>query len=321
MRHSNTGEEESVLGPLGIELSTDFCVTEDDLIRNGQGVFGFLVSLAPVTRRVMEALPDLAIVIKYGVGIDNIDVEAASELGKIVAHVPDYATEEVALHALALATGGMRMINAVSNAVRDGNWIDDPSPYRVPRGSELDLGLIGFGRIARRFAMYMKPVVKRVFVYDPFLEGYELEGSDVTRVTDPAELFARCGVVSIHAPLTPQTRNMVNHETLSHANDCILVNTARAGLIDRHAILPALEAGHLRHFATDVFWDEPADFSDPLTAAIIHHPGAVVTPHIAWYSKASEQQLRRDAAMEMARAIRGEQLLNVVTRRSGKGVL
>ncbi len=321
MRHADSVEEASVLGPLGIELSTDFSVTEDDLIRNGQGTFGFLVSHAPVTRRVMEALPDLAIVIKYGVGIDNIDVEAARELGKTVAHVPDYATEEVALHALALATGGMRIINAVSNAVRDGNWIEDPSPYRVPRGSELDLGLIGFGRIARRFAMYMKPVVRRIFVCDPFLEGPALQGYDVARVVGPADLFARCGVVSIHAPLTPQTRNMVNQETLSHANDCILVNTARAGLIDRHAILPALESGRLRHFATDVFWDEPADFSDPLTAAIIDHPGVVVTPHIAWYSQASEQQLRRDAAMEMARAIRGERLLNSVTGAIKRGAL
>jgi len=314
MRHASSVEEEKVLVPAGIEVDKTFSETEDDHIRNGKGAVGFLVSYAKITRRVMEALPELKIMVKYGIGVDNMDCAAATDLGKFVVNVPDYCTEEVALHALALILDGLRQIPYFSGVVKSGGWETDPEPLIVYRPSMLALGLVGFGRIARLLAKYMEPMVREILYFDPFLPEGPAPSPKYRRVKDPAELFASCTILSLHAPLGEGTRGMVGEKLLSLARNAILVNTSRGGLVEKGAVLAAMERGNVGFFGSDVFWQEPPDRNDPETKAILGHPRAHLTPHVAWCSAESAKQVRRCAAEEVLRVARGELPRNVVNK-------
>ncbi len=188
MHHKSDIEEQSVYRDTDIQLNTAMCLTEDDLIKNGVGYQGFLVSYAPVTRKVMEALPDLEVMVKYGIGVDNIDVKAATDLGKIVANVPDAASEEVALQALTLLLNGLRSTNFLARSVRKNQWIKDPEPLIPYRVSEISLGLIGYGRIPHFLARFAKPLFSSIYVYDPYCRSEEIESSGLTAVNDLKEL-------------------------------------------------------------------------------------------------------------------------------------
>lgn len=312
MRHSDAGVERSILAEAGIDLVTGYCTTESEVIAAGEGAMAFLVSLAPITRRVLSALPDLKLVVKYGVGVDNIDVAAATELGKLVANVPDYATEEVAVHAASLTLAGVRMTHVFADAMRKGDWIDDPGRYRIPRLSGLSLGLIGFGRIARKYLGFMKPMIADYLFYDPVFPDSADGGTAARRVGSVGELFERCDIVSVHAPLSEATRGLVDREALGRGKNRILINTARGELVDRDAVVDALDNGALRFFGTDVWWGEPPDFSQVTNARLLAHERVLATPHMGWCSDSSEVQVRRDAAAEVVRFVRGEQLSHLV---------
>ncbi len=306
MRHATLAEERKVLEPLGVSLDSTFCAGEEELIANGRGAVGFLVSYAPVTRRVLESLPELRIVVKYGIGVDNIDVEAARELGKVVANVPEYSTEEVALHALTLALCGLRMIFPFARAVKEGMWHQDPSGEGLRRPSALTVGVVGLGRIGRRFARYAEPIASNICWYDPYLQGE----APYRRLDTVEELVERSQVVSVHAPLNERTRSLLGRRALAGANGLVLVNTSRGGVVDRDALEGALEAGRVVFFGADVFWSEPPDYDDPRTVAFLRRRNVLITPHMAWCSLEADGEVRRKAAEEVARVIRGQQPLH-----------
>jgi len=311
MRHSSAGEERKVFEPFGIEIDTTFCRTEEDLIRNGRGAAGFLVSYAQVTRRVMESLPDLKVIVKYGVGVDNIDIPAAHELGRHVANVPDYCVEEVALQAMTLSLSGLRMSHAFGAQVRTGNWVEDLTAAFLHRISGSTLGLIGYGRIARRLELYMRPMVARVLAYDPFQARPDADRALNAELVDSIDgLFEECGVISIHAPLTSQTRGMVGARALAHSRGAILINTSRAAIVNKEDLASALDAGRISFYGADTFWQEPADYADPWTSGFLSRKNVLVTPHMGWYSVESEAELRRKAAQEVLRVIQGERPLH-----------
>jgi len=312
MRHSSIAEEKAVLESAGVTIDTTFSETEEDLIKNGQGAIGFLVSFAQVTRKVMEALPDLKVIVKYGIGVDNIDVKAATELGKYVANVSDFCTEEVALHALSLVSSGLRMIHFFGGEVKKKHWSEDVTSEAIERPSLLNLGLVGFGKIARKFASYMENIVPKIYYFDPYISEFDAGKEQYKRIEDLTELFERCHIISLHPPLTNETRGLVNQEILSHAKDIILVNTSRGGVIEKHGLAYALEAGNVKFFGADVYWEEPPDFDDPWNIAFLNRKNVYVTPHIAAYSRTSEKEVRRKAAEEVLRVIQGKKPLNLV---------
>ena len=311
MRHARATEEEKVFRDSGLKLDTTFSKNEDELIEHGKGAFGFLVSYANVTRRVMESLPELKVIVKYGIGVDTIDLQAATDLGKYVVNLPDYCTEEVALQALGFILNGIRMIPLFSDKVKSGQWQADPEPVIRYRLSQESLGFVGFGRIARLLASYMKGMVREVLFFDPYLPegeaGYE-------RVRDLGLLFERSRIVSVHAPLTEASRGLVNKEVIARANDAILVNTSRGGLIDPEAVAWGLDTGKLSFFGSDVGWKEPLDFEDPTTRRLLADSRVQVTPHVGWCSAESARSARRLAAEEVLRVYRGGLPLNVVNR-------
>jgi D-3-phosphoglycerate dehydrogenase / 2-oxoglutarate reductase len=291
--YSSLDIEAEILAAAGYELVTASCNTPEDVIEAGAGVDAMLVQYAPITAAVFQALPQLRLVSRYGVGVDVVDTEAARAHGVWVCNVPDYGTTEVALHAVAMLLALLRNLAGHDREVRAGRW-DYHLGGELRRPSSLTLGVVGLGRIGRMTADRAAPWFSAVVGYDPYLpDSAWPEGFD--RVDLP-ELFARSSAVTLHLPLTPATRGLVGFDLLKRMPaGSYLVNTARGGLVDLDALLDALESGRLAGVALDVLPQEPPQQDHPL----LTHPRSLITPHVAWYSAEAEIELRRKAAQNI----------------------
>jgi D-3-phosphoglycerate dehydrogenase / 2-oxoglutarate reductase len=282
--------ETAVLAAAGHELVPAQCRTPADVIAAGRDVDALLVQYAPVTAEVLAALPRLRLVSRYGVGVDVVDLDAARDRGVWVCNVPDYGTAEVAMHAVAMLLALLRNLVGHDREVRAGRW-DHRLGGRLPRSGGLTLGMVGLGRIGRTTMERAAPWFGECVGYDPHLPA-DAWPAGAQRV-ELEELFTRSNAVSLHLPLSPETRGLVDADLLARMPaGSYLVNTARGGLVDVDAVLEALESGRLAGVALDVLPEEPPPASHPL----LGHPRALVTPHVAWYSEDSEAELRRKAA-------------------------
>jgi D-3-phosphoglycerate dehydrogenase len=253
---------------------------------------------AEVTAPAIEACPDLEIVQRIGVGLDNIDRVAAAARGAIVTNVPDYCVEEVSDHAVGMLLAWARGIVTFDREVKGGKW--DAAGAKLQRVRDLTVGIAGFGRIGRRTAAKMQPFGSRVLVYDKYPPGGGFPES-VTGV-DSDTLLSRSDVVILHLPLTPETRNFIDAKSLQRMKSgSLLINVSRGGLVDNDALLQALEKGPLGAVALDVVEGEP---NPP--RALIGHPKVIATPHIAFASTASVLELRRRSAEEVVRVLTGQ---------------
>lgn len=293
--------ERSVLEPAGYRVAHAACRTEDDVIAAARkaGATGLLVQYAPITSRVLAALPDVRALVRYGVGMDNVDVDAAAELGVAALNVPDYGRSEVADHAMALVLGLLRGVPTWSAATARGEW---PVRGELPEPLELSactLGLLGFGGIARLVALRAAAFGMRVIAQDPFVSDAEIRAAGA-RPRQADDLWRQSTVVSLHLPLSAATRGVVDATALGLVRPgTYLVNTARAGLVDRAALEDALRDGRVAGVGLDVWWDEPARPDDPL----IRHPAVLLTPHIAWLSPGSVRRLRTSVATRLLAAL------------------
>lgn len=251
-----------------------------------------LVELAPVTRRVLQHASSCRAVVRYGTGMDNIDLAAAAELGIRARGVPGYAADSVADHTIALLMALVRRIPEATDVVGRGSWRGDaglPRPVGL-RGSVL--GLVGFGAIAQAVATRAKSFGMTVIASDPYVPLPHAEGLGVELVTF-TEIFRRSDVVSLHLPLNDATRRIVNSETLSlMKTGSILLNTSRGELVDTEALLAALDADHVSRAGLDVTTAEPPEADCPLR----RHSQVLLTPHIGYWSDQSEQVLRESVA-------------------------
>jgi D-3-phosphoglycerate dehydrogenase / 2-oxoglutarate reductase len=282
-----------VLAAAGHELVVASCRTAEDVIEAGAGVAAMLVQYAPITAAVFEALPQLGLVSRYGVGVDAVDTEAAHERGVWVCNVPDYGTTEVALHAVAMLLALLRNLAGHDREVRAGHW-DYHLGGELRRPSSLTLGVVGLGRIGRMTAERAAPWFGAVFGYDPYLP--DSAWPDGFERADLPEVFTRSSAVSLHLPLTEETHELVGFDLLERMPPgSYLVNTSRGGLVDLDALLDALESGRLAGVALDVLPQEPPPSDHPL----LTHPRALITPHVAWYSAEAEVELRRKAAQNI----------------------
>ena len=258
-----------------------------------------LVRESPVPRAALEGMERGLAVIRYGIGVDNIDLEAARERRIRVANVPDYGTDEVSSQAVALALALNRHLLLHDAKVRAGSWSTGVlRPMHRLRGAVL--GLVGYGRIARMTHDKLAGFgFGRVLVHDPQATG-------LPAGVEPASLDEVCrqaDVLSLHAPLNAQTRRMIDARRLALMKPgAILVNTARGGLVDLDALHAALAEGRLAGAGLDVFDPEPPDPAHPLFAL----DNVVVTNHIGWYSEESMRDLQRLATEEAVRVLRGE---------------
>jgi D-3-phosphoglycerate dehydrogenase len=249
----------------------------------------------------LEQMERCRIVVRLGVGVDNIDVEAATRKGVIIANVPDYCAEEVASHAAALLLAGMRKIVTYDRSVRSGEW-EWSRGVPIERLSEQMVGVLGFGRIGREFAARVRPFGCRLLVTDPWVGDAQITAFGAEPVSKE-ELFRTADAVSIHLPLSDATEGLVGRELLrSMKPTALLVNTSRGPIVDEHALVDALQKGRIAAAALDVLVDEPPLEDHPVRRL----ENVILTPHVAWYSEASLPELVTKAAEEVMRVLAGE---------------
>lgn len=293
-------QEESLLAEVDASFEVRPCRRDEDAaVAAVRGADVVLVRESPVTRRVIEAMERGRAVIRYGIGVDNIDQQAARERRMYVANVPDYGTDEVSSQAVALALAVVRRIRLHDGEVRAGRWstgVLQPM-YRL-RGRTL--GLVGYGRIARMTHEKLAGFgFGRVLVNDPQPDALPpgVESASVEEICREADL------ISLHAPLTPETKHLIDARRIALMRPtAIVVNTARGGLVDLDALHEALAARRILGAGLDVFEHEPPDPRHPLFAL----DNVVVTNHIGWYSEEAMRELQLKTAQEAVRVLRGE---------------
>jgi len=290
--------EETVDGPVDVEVA-DLDSTEQ-LIEAAEGAAALVTDIdTPVTAEAIEAL-DLQVIVRSAVGIDNIDVAAAAANDVTVTRVPDYCTDEVATHSVALFLDCLRSLKPYDDAVASGGWSwQDGRPIRRLRGATI--GLLSFGPIARLAADRLAGFGADLVAYDPFVDAETMAERDVEEVSFE-ELFDRSDHVAVYAPLTEATRGIVDADALSRLDsDSVLVNVGRGPVVDADALLDALETDAIKAAGLDVLEEEP-----PVNDPLVDRPDTVVTPHAAWYSEDAYGELNRRGADDVAAVLNGE---------------
>lgn len=300
-------QEQAVADANGVELVRANCRTEDDVLEAAADVDGLIVQYAPITERVLRNLPRLKAVSRYGVGVDTVDVQAATECGVVVSNVPDYGVEDVSDHAIALALTLARGIPDLDRGVRSGqNLLDTVKPLR--RFSSQTFGVIGLGLIGAATAAKAKALGFRALGYDP-LHTPGTTTKEGIQVVTLEELLAEADVVSLHVPLNKHTHHLINARTLGQFKaGATIVNTCRGGVIDTAALVDALKNGKLQAAGLDVFEEEPL----PLNSALLDLDRVVLTPHTAWYTEESSDELKRRTAENVVDACLGRRPRNIV---------
>lgn len=298
--------EQAMARDLGAELVVRQCRTEDETREAVAGADAVLVNFAPITGRVLEVLAPSAVLVRYGIGYDNVDTDAARRHGIAVANVPDYGSDTVADHTVASLLGLLRRLPIYDHRIRTAGWCRpaDVGPLRA--FNEVTVGLIGTGRIGLAVARRLRAFGMRIIANDPYVDPGSV---DDVRLVGLDELLAGSDAISLHCPLVPQTRHLINAETLAAVGPgTVMVNTSRGGLIDLPALTEALSDGRLAAAAIDVHETEPLPADSPLRQL----DNVVLTPHAAFYSTASVAALQQLAADEVRRALTGHQLRNRV---------
>lgn len=290
--------EREIFAEAGIELVEAQCRSEDDVIRASEGCSALLVQYAPVADRVFTARPEIGLCSRIGAGYDTIDVASAKRHGVWVANSPDYGVGEVATHALGMMLAAIRGLARYDRDIRAGNW-HYTTAGPIPRASKLTVGVLGLGRIGKRFAHLARNTFARVIAHDPYLIDGDFPAY-VERVSLDA-LFSQADAISIHCLLSDETRNMVGERLLALMKPgSYLVNTARGAVIDIDALTAAVQADRLAGVGLDVLPREPVPAGHPL----LDDPRVLFTPHSAFYSVEAEVELRRKAAMNIVRWMR-----------------
>ena len=307
--HESMQIEKDVLAKAGLDFTHMAARTQDEVIEQCKGGNIILNQYGKFDERVFTALPEVKQIVRYGVGVDNVDLEAATRHGVQVCNVPDYGMHEVSDHALALMMALIRKVPATVTHTRNREW-DFRKMAPIRRISEMTIGVLGVGRIGGLFAKKVLPLCKQVVVCDLNKADLESKIPGVKQV-DLEELLAISDVLSVHCPLSDETRNLLNAEKLnSMKSGAIIINTARGGIIDEEALADLLEAGKLGGAALDCVAQEPID----KTSRLLDMENVFLTPHMAYYSEESSVELKRKVAEEAARFAKGEPVHYPVNR-------
>jgi D-3-phosphoglycerate dehydrogenase len=253
-----------------------------------------------VTAGVLDRLSGLQVVGRAGTGVDNIDIDAATERDVTVVNVPEYGIEEVATHTLTLYLGALRSIHVYDERVRRGGW-DWRHGRPISRLSGRTVGLLSFGNIAQQFRTLLSGFDVECVAYDPYVDADTMADHDVEKV-DYDGLLDRADDLSIHAPLTDTTRGLVDAEALARLpDDAVVVNTGRGPVVDQTALYHALVAETIGGAGLDVLAEEP-----PTDRRLLTLENVLVTPHAAFYSEAAYEALNRTVATDVRRVLSGE---------------
>ncbi len=301
--------EQRILEPLGVEFVAHQCKRVEELLAVVGDADAILTQFAPVNAQVIAAMKKARIIVRYGIGVDNVDLQAAKERGIPVCNVPDYCIDEVADHTLAFILGLTRQVVANCLHVRGGRWGLAYPLSQMKTLRDLVVGVVGFGRIGSEVVQRLMSFQGKVRVFDPVVKPEVIERSGAKTTGSLDDLLAQCDIITLHCPSTAQTRRMINADRLARMKPgSILVNLARGDLIETPALLNALQSGHLAGAALDVFDTEPLPAEHPLQQM----PNVIVSSHIASTSLKAARMLRETAAELVSKRLRGQPLPSIV---------
>jgi D-3-phosphoglycerate dehydrogenase len=302
----NLDPAREVLSGIGAELQLASASTPEAVMAVATDADAILVTYAKITGDMIRQLSRCRIVSRFGIGVDNVDIEAATAKGIVVTKVPDYCIDEVSDHTMALLLAAARKIPMANAHVHAGVW---KMPNYVPmfrlRGSVL--GLVGFGRIPQLVVPKAQAFGLKVVAYDPFAPAEVFSKLGVERV-EFKQLLAVADFVSLHSPLTPETKGLMNAEAFkAMKKTAYVVNTARGPVIDEAALAAALDAKEIAGAALDVMTQEP-----PGSSPLFGRENVIVTPHTSFYSEESLVELQTKAAQEVVNVLSGKAPRNPV---------
>jgi D-3-phosphoglycerate dehydrogenase len=302
----NLDRASAVLSTIGAELRLAEEPKPEAIMRVAKDADALLATYAKITAEMIRQMTRCRIISRFGIGVDNVDVPAATERGIVVTKVPDYCIDEVSDHAVALLLAAVRKIPFANSMVHTGRW-EMPAVVPIHRLRGTTLGLVGFGRIPQLVAPKAQAFGMHVVAFDPYIPKAVFDSARVESV-DFAQLLKMSDYVSIHAPLLPETQGLFNAEAFrqmrSHA---YLINTARGPIVDEAALAQALDAGQIAGAALDVMTKEP-----PTGSPLLGRPNVIITPHTSFYSEESLNDLETKAAEEVVRVLKSEAPRNPV---------
>ena len=300
--------ERAVLAKVGAELVVAPDGSEETLASLAKDVDGILTCFAQVTDTVVRAAERCVVIGRCGVGVDNIAVDTATELGIAVTYVPDYCVDEVSDHVMALLLAWNRRVVLLHTSVKTDGWGSVPLTMRMMRLRGKKLGIIGFGRIGQAVCSKARAFGLEVMAHDPFVSADLAAERGATSVDMPT-LLTESHFVTLHAPLIPDTRNMIGKAELATMKpEAFLINAARGGLIDEDALYDALTRGQIAGAGVDVLVDPAPPPNHPL----LKLDNLLVTPHVAFFSQEATLELEERAAGEVAHVLQGQMPDNLV---------
>jgi D-3-phosphoglycerate dehydrogenase len=293
--------EQSMLEPLGVELAVAQRGDEAELMELVPDADVILSCWKPLTPRTLDRAGRCTLISKFGTGLDNIAVEHATQLGILICNVPDFCLDEVSDHAMALLLACARRIVPFTGETRAGDW-NPKNAHALRRLRGKTLGIVGYGAIAKTLIPKARAFGMEIVVYTPRIQPGQIE-LGVTATNDLHAMLGASDFVTIHAPATPETHHLIDaHALAAMKSTAWLINTSRGALIDEPALIAALQNGTIAGAALDVLAQEPPDPANPLLSM----PNVLVTPHAAFSSRESLEDLRQKACQRVIEVLRGE---------------
>lgn len=293
--------EESMLKKANIEFTVLQSRDKKEIIKAAQKSDAIIILYANIDREIMEAAPNLKLISRFGIGINMVDVEAATELGIQVANVNDYCVDEVSDHALASIMSAARRLFIYNEDTNAGGWDFKKAPIPL-RASEATVGLLGYGKIPRRLGEKLKAIGYQVKAYDPFVSAEKMADDGVVKASVD-EIMTDSDFISVHVPLIKETYHLVGERELSMMKKtAYIVNTARGPIIDEKALVRALQEGEVAGAFLDVTEEEPLPETHPLRDL----KQVVLTPHAAWYSEDAFREIREKAVQNVLEKSQGK---------------
>ena len=292
--------ETKELQKIGVPLISEQCRTSDEVIARCHDAVGLLNQYTPITEEVLASLPLLQVIARYGVGVDNVDLEAATAHGVCVVNVPDYCIDEVSNQTIALMMDCLRRTTYLNNVVHKGVWdYSVAKPIYRLRGKTL--GFVGFGKIAREVARKMTAFGLNMIAYDPYYDAGKMEALLVAPVSF-SRLLQEADIITVHTPLTADTYHLLDAAALAAMKPtAVVINTARGAVIDEQALTDALQNNKIAVAGLDVLEHEPITAETPLLSL----ENVVLTPHFSWYSEEAEQELKHKAVLGICEVLQG----------------
>ena len=292
--------ERKIIAAAGGDLIDAESLSWAEALKLCENAEAIMLRRGEVTAEVIQGFRRCKILLRYGVGVDNIDLHAATEANIMVGHVPDYGMDEVSTHAIALLLACVRRVVGTHKKMEGGAW-DVHRHEPIWRMAGRTLGLVGFGQIGQTVARKLTGWGLRLLASDPFADPAHAAARAV-QLMDFDVLCREADFISLHCPLLSETRHLINARALNLMKPgAILINTARGPVVDTPALLAALDSGRVAQAGLDVFEEEPL----PADSRVRRHPKIICTDHVAWYSEEAQAQLQRSAAEEVVRVCTG----------------